>query len=105
MLKYGLKDVTWDAIVGVLRGFPEVEEVLLYGSRATGRFRAGSDIDLAFVDDIDLKTLLNIDVALDDLLLPYNIDTIVLARVGDEGFKARVLAVGISIYSRDTALT
>jgi len=104
-MKCGLNDATWDAIDGVLRRFLEIEQVLLYGSRATGRFHAGSDIDLAFVGDIDLTTLLDIDVALDDLLLPYKIDTVALARVGDEGFRARVLATGIFIYSRDTTPT
>ena len=103
-MKYGLKDATWDAINDVLLQFLQVEQVLLYGSRATGRFHAGSDIDLALVGDIDLTTLLNIDVALDDLLLPYKIDTVVVERVSDEGFKARVLATGIPIYQRDTAL-
>lgn len=104
-MKYSLNDAAWDAINDVLQRFPQVEQALLYGSRATGRFRAGSDIDLAFVGDIDLKTLLNIDVALDDLLLPYKIDTVALERVRDEGFKARVLATGIPIYQRDAALT
>ena len=100
-MKYGLKDATWEAIVAVLRRFSAVEGALLYGSRATGRFHAGSDIDLACLGDIDLTTLLDIDVALDDLLLPYKIDTVVLARVSDEAFKARVLATGIPIYHRD----
>lgn len=99
-MKYGLKEATWDAINGVLMRFVQVEGALLYGSRATGRFHASSDIDLALLGDIDLTTLLNLDVALDDLLLPYKIDTVVLERVSDEGFKARVLATGIPIYSR-----
>jgi predicted nucleotidyltransferase len=99
-VKYGSKDATWDAINDILQRFPQVEQALLYGSRATGRFHAGSDIDLALLGDIDLTTLLNIDVALDDLLLPYKIDTVVLERVRDEGFKARVLETGIPIYSR-----
>ena len=83
--------------------YPQVERVLLYGSRATGRFHAGSDIDLAFVGDIDLTTLLDIDVALDDLLLPYKIDMVALECVSDEGFRARVLATGIPIHHRDAS--
>jgi predicted nucleotidyltransferase len=32
----------------VLATFPEVEKVVVYGSRAKGNFKPGSDIDLTF---------------------------------------------------------
>jgi len=49
--------------------------VILYGSRARGNYRNGSDIDLALVGkELDLTTLFKVETELDDLLLPYKID-------------------------------
>ena len=45
-MKYGLQDKTIDAVCGILRTFPEIERAILYGSRAKGTYKNGSDIDL-----------------------------------------------------------
>jgi predicted nucleotidyltransferase len=45
-MNYGLDDASIKRIQEVFARFPQVEEVLLYGSRAMGNFRPGSDIDL-----------------------------------------------------------
>ena len=45
-MPYGLSKDIVDRIINVLSKFSEVEEVVLYGSRAKGNFRPGSDIDL-----------------------------------------------------------
>lgn len=47
-MHYGLKENTILRIQSVLAGFPEIEEVILYGSRAKGNYKNGSDIDLTF---------------------------------------------------------
>ena len=48
-LRFGLTPNTIDRINGVLAGFPAIEQAILYGSRAKGNYRPGSDIDLAIV--------------------------------------------------------
>ena len=45
-MKFGLKDITIQKIQQVLAAFPQVEEAILYGSRAKGNYKDGSDIDL-----------------------------------------------------------
>lgn len=50
--------------------FPGIEQAVLYGSRAKGNYRPGSDIDLTLKGDLSHRDLLNIELALDDLLLP-----------------------------------
>jgi len=49
----GLPTRTQEEISAVLRRFPDIRWVKLYGSRALGRQRPGSDIDLAFSAPID----------------------------------------------------
>ena len=54
---------------------PAVQEVWLYGSRAMGRHRPGSDIDLTLVaPGLRHEDRLRLMAALDDLLLPWSID-------------------------------
>ena len=48
-MNYGLSDATVEKIQTVLAGFPQVEKALLYGSRAKGSFKPGSDIDLTLI--------------------------------------------------------
>jgi len=45
-MKHGLPASTVAQVHGVLSRHPEVERAILYGSRAKGNFKAGSDIDL-----------------------------------------------------------
>ena len=45
----GLPPAAVASILQVLRGYPQIERVVLYGSRAMGNFRPGSDIDLCLV--------------------------------------------------------
>ena len=44
--KYGLKQDQLAEIIDIVSGYQQVEELIIYGSRATGRYRVGSDVDL-----------------------------------------------------------
>ncbi len=57
---YGLKEKHIKAINSVFSKYPQIEKTILYGSRAKGNYRNGSDIDLTLVgDDLDLKTFVS----------------------------------------------
>ena len=65
------------AIRNILQQYPHISRALLFGSRAKGTHRQGSDIDIALVGSgLDHRTLLTIQQQLDDLLLPVKIDLI-----------------------------
>ena len=71
----GLPDAALTAIRQVLARHPEVEAAILYGSRALGRHRPASDIDLTLVaPGLSHQGRLRLMGALDDLLLPWSID-------------------------------
>jgi len=73
--RFGIESEMFEQIVDVLRDDPLVEESILYGSRAKGVYRPGSDIDMVLKGkDLTLQDLNRISLALDDLLLPYTID-------------------------------
>ena len=74
-MPYGLPDATLHAIRAVLAQHPRVQRATLYGSRAKGCHRNGSDIDLTLHgSDLTFDDLLRIETQLDDLDLPYLID-------------------------------
>jgi predicted nucleotidyltransferase len=67
--RFGLPERAIAAIQRVLARHPQVERAVLYGSRAMGRHRASSDIDLTPVDpDLGASALARIEAELDDLL-------------------------------------
>lgn len=78
-MKHGLTPEVVERINDVFARYPEVEQALLYGSRAKGTHRAASDIDLCLTGEkLSLSLLLKIGNELDDLLLPYQIDLSIL---------------------------
>ena len=74
-LVFGLNIKDIRAINHVFSDYASIKCVVMYGSRAKGTFKHGSDIDLTIIDDdLTLTELLEIETKLDDLLLPYKID-------------------------------
>ena len=89
-----------EKIVSVFAQHPEIEKAILYGSRAIGNFRNGSDIDLVLVGDVVFSTLLKIESQLDDLLLPYKIDLSVLHKIENKDLIEHINRVGKDFYVR-----
>ena len=102
-MNHGLSDDTVHRIVEVLGHFPELEKAVLFGSRAKGNYRRGSDIDLALVGTaLDWLTIGRIYDALDDLLLPYRFSLIQFDQGTDPDVAAHISRVGIVLFERRT---
>ena len=57
-MKYGLKDNIVTSIQQVLASLPEIEQVVLYGSRAKGSYRPAADIDITVLgSNVSLATV------------------------------------------------
>ncbi len=101
MMRHGLSDGTVKKICDVLARYQKVEQAILYGSRAKGNYKPGSDIDLSLRgDNISFKKLSEIYAELDDLLLPYTIDLSIFERLRHEKLKEHIERVGIVLYQR-----
>ena len=50
-MKFGLKESVVKDIENILSDFSQVKTVIIYGSRAKGNYKPGSDIDLTFIGD------------------------------------------------------
>jgi predicted nucleotidyltransferase len=98
-LSDGLSPDQRRAIQSVLARYPQVTAAVLYGSRAMGRQRPGSDIDLTLQGEIDLFTLNEISNALDDLLLPFTIDLSAWNDIDNQELKDHIRRVGKTFWS------
>lgn len=101
-MPFGLSEKAVSAICAVLAQFPQVEEAILYGSRAKGNYRDGSDIDLALKGDgLNLDILNAIAWRLDDLLLPQKIDLAIYSRIKNPDLLSHIDRVGKTFYKQD----
>ena len=101
-LQFGLKENALDGIRSVLAHHPQVDRAILYGSRAKGNFKRGSDIDLTLIggDDLTLKVMFRILDDLDDLLLPYIIDLSILGHIDYAAVLDHIQRVGVTFYEK-----
>ena len=96
---YGLSEKTIKQIQTVFSKFPQVQKAVLFGSRAKGNYKPGSDIDLTlYGKDLSLSIFYKIENRLDDLLLPYKIDLSVFDQISNPDFIDHIERVGIVFY-------
>lgn len=88
------------AIRGVLMAHPAVTQAILFGSRAKGNYRNGSDIDLAVTGPCTDSELGTIAWELDDLLLPWEIDLLQFDRIANPDLREHIARVGQVFYSK-----
>ena len=101
MEQSGLSHAEIEQIRGVFAQYPQIESVILYGSRAMGNFQPASDIDLSLVGEaIDFPMQARIEIDLEDLLLPYTFDITVYHKLKDPSFISHINRVGIPCYQR-----
>jgi predicted nucleotidyltransferase len=97
----GLPDNTLAAIRQILADCPAVEKAILYGSRAKGNYRLGSDIDLTLVGDhLDLHILGKIAAKLDESSIPYQVDLSLWDQIDHAGLREHIERVGVVVYQR-----
>ena len=98
-MPYGLKTHIIEKIKTVLANYPQVEKVILYGSRAKGNYKTGSDIDLTVLgNDINLTLLHKIENELDDLLLPYTLDISIFSHIKNDALIDHINRIGVEFY-------
>jgi type I restriction enzyme S subunit len=99
---YGLSALQYKKIIQVFANHKEVEEVILYGSRAKGTQKPYSDIDITFLgDDIDLSLQQKIEIELDDLLLPFKFDISIYKSIENKDLLAHIRKVGKTFYKKE----
>ncbi|MCH7412372.1 nucleotidyltransferase domain-containing protein [Belliella sp. R4-6] len=104
MVRFGLNPHIIETINQVFQKHNHVEKVLLYGSRAIGNYRIGSDIDLTLIgDNLDLTTLQLIENELDELLLPYKFDISLYRQITNQDLIKHIEEFGKVFFSQKSS--
>lgn len=101
-MRFGLKDSTIEMIQQVLAKYAAVEQAILYGSRAKGTYRNGSDIDLTLIGkDISSTLKANIWNEIDELPLLYSFDISCYHEITNTALLDHISRVGIIFYEKN----
>lgn len=97
--RFGLAPDVLDKLRSVFEKQKKIEKVILYGSRAKGNFKPGSDIDLTVIaPTMTLPELLALENEIDDLLLPYKVDLSLYHTLDHPDLLEHIDRAGINFY-------
>lgn len=101
MNNFGLPEQTIAILKAIFAEESEIEKVILYGSRAKGTYKNGSDIDLTLTGD-NLSEALRSRLAnkCDEAPIPYEIDLSLLSQIQNKDLKDHIQRVGKVFYTK-----
>ena len=103
-MPYGLQKETIDELQRIFSSFKEINEVVLYGSRAKGSYTNSSDIDITLKgSNLNLTLLNKLSLQIDDLLLPYTFDISIYNHLNNKKLIEHIDRIGKVIY-KNTSL-
>ena len=104
---FGLTERDRKYLESVMRKFPEIEQAIIFGSRAMGNSKRGSDVDLAIIGKniasataLRLRTLLN-----EELPLPYFFDVVRYEIITNDNLKQHIDEHGVVLFSTQEAMS
>lgn len=101
-MTFGLPENTINKINFVFVKYPEIEEVIIYGSRAKGEFREGSDIDITLKGEtLNERILTNVTIDLDELNTPYLFDISLLNTLKSTSLVDHINRIGKTLYKKE----
>jgi len=99
----GLTNSTLDKLDTVFQKHTSIEAVLIYGSRAKGNYRIGSDIDLTIKGaKLSFFELMEIEDQIDDLYLPYMVDLSQYEQLKNTDLIEHIDRIGIVLYKKSS---
>ena len=99
--RYGLSDSAMEQVTEAIRQFDQIVAVVLFGSRAKGNYKPGSDIDLAVKGDrVSPRIVAQLaDCLNEETPLPYFFDVVHYETLDNQALVDHIDRVGIVIYS------
>ncbi len=99
--QYGISQSDIQEIISAIVQNDKITKIILFGSRAKGNFKAGSDIDLALVGlDLKLNDILDATIEIEKLNLPYKFDLIIYNRITESALIEHIERKGIILYNK-----
>lgn len=101
-MSFGLPESLMEKITKILQNYSEVEEALIYGSRAKGNYREGSDIDMVLKGELLTEDIRNqIFWEIDELNSPYSLDLSIYHEITSQELVQHIDRVAKPLYQRE----
>ena len=98
---FGLSPRALGLLRGLFAAYPEVRRAIVYGSRAKGNYRNGSDIDITLdAPSMDSARFSHLCIAADDLMLPWMMDLSLLYQITNPALLEHIQRVGKPLWLR-----
>lgn len=106
-MDFGLRKSDIDYIIEVISNFLEIEKAVIFGSRALGSYKPGSDVDIAlYGEKITFDTVATLHSMLEDQgPLPYFFDVVDYTHLEHKELKEHIDRVGKVIFRRNMSAT
>lgn len=101
--KFGLTPRDMSTIEDIFKNYPTIEEVYLFGSRAKGNYKLGSDIDLSIMNkSVTNEQLMKLKADFTESSLPYEVDVVLYEQITNPDFIQHINRVGIPFYKKES---
>jgi predicted nucleotidyltransferase len=99
-MRFGLPDEFLRVVQLFGNSNPRIEQIILYGSRATGQYRNGSDVDLALVGShLTIDDIIQFERQLETLDVLNKFDVLLFDKISSPELKEQILTSGVELYS------
>ena len=99
-MSFGLSENELALIQSIFYKYPQIDKVLLFGSRANATYKSTSDIDLALKGKIDFKLIARLKGEFEESNLAYSVDIIDYAKT-QGALKENIDKEGVEIYIKN----
>ncbi len=90
-----------ETIQNIFAKYLAMQKVVIFGSRAKGTYKYGSDIDLAVINEGVPETIISkINSAFEDSSLPYYVDLVNYSTLTHWELKDHIKRVGVLFFTR-----
>jgi predicted nucleotidyltransferase len=97
---FGLLEEDLNSIIKIISKYNDIEEAVIFGSRAKGNYKNGSDVDIALKGEkISFDTLRSISWILnEETLMPYRFDILNYNSIENQELLNHISRIGKTIY-------
>ena len=99
---YGMTDEELNLLHTLFAHQKEIEQVILYGSRAKGTHKPFSDVDITLLGyGLTRQNLNQLSAEIDESSLPYQFDISIFSKLTNPDLIEQIEETGVVLYQRD----
>ncbi|MFT4155051.1 nucleotidyltransferase family protein [Parafilimonas sp.] len=99
--QFGLRATDLEIIISILKREHAIEEAFIFGSRAKGNYKNGSDVDIALKGNLNFEIITHISYLLnEETPMPYKFDVLNYHALKHNDLIDHINRVGISFFKR-----